>query len=139
MTEKQKSLFGTIAFVVLIVYTIGLTVLAVDQLFGLGLWPPKLDRILMKDINDLGDSSISAEKRDAIAKEIVSYHEFSVPLLIKAIEKNKPGVREPATRCLQEIAKTFFNSDITPLNSDVPKLRQWWQEQKKALEAPAPS
>jgi hypothetical protein len=139
LEEKRSKLLANVAWVTLVFYTLALLVLTLDQFFDWGIWPPKLDRMLKGYIAELGDPSVPAEKKQQAADAIVSWHEFSVPLLIDAIEKNKPGVREPATRCLQDIASKFFNVNITPYDSDPKKLRAWWSEMKDRLEGRAKS
>jgi len=107
--------------------------LTLDHFLGFGMVRPKLDRQLLSDINELAHPNLTTERRNALAAEIVSFHEFSVPLLIQSIERNKPGVREPATLCLQEIARTYFNSDITNFDSNPTMLRQWWRQTQEKL------
>ena len=133
MAEKRYNWLDNLVLVVFIVFVAGLVLLTLDHFLGFGMVRPKLDRQLLSDINELAHPNLTTERRNALAAEIVSFHEFSVPLLIQSIERNKPGVREPATLCLQEIARTYFNSDITNFDSNPTMLRQWWRQTQEKL------
>jgi hypothetical protein len=136
--EKRNNWLDQVVLTVFIVFVAGLALLTLDQFFGFGIIRPKLDRRIVNEINELADPTITSERRTALEQEIVSYHEFSVPLLIESIEKGKPAVKAPATKCLQEIARTYFNSDITSMDSNATQLKQWWrtvQEQFKSGKA----
>ncbi len=133
MNEKPYNWLDQVVLVVFIVFVAGLVVLTLDHFLGFGIIRPKLDRQLLGEISELANPSLPAERRDALEQDIISYHEFSVPLLIESIEQGRSGVKEPATKCLQEIAHTYFNSDIKSLDSDPVKLRQWWRTQEQQL------
>jgi hypothetical protein len=135
LDEKRSKLLANVAWIALIAYTLVLLLLTLDQFLGWGIWPPKLDRMLNEHIAQLGDPKLSPDKKEEIAKYIVSWHEFSVPLLINAIEKNKPGVRDPATKCIQDIAREFFNDEsVKRCGSDPKELRKWWSSMQDYLE-----
>ena len=127
-TTPRQRLIANIVLVVFSLYVAALFVLALDQQFDWGLFPPKLTKQLTAQVEQLGDTKLSVQQRQTIADDIINWNEFSVPVLIKAIEKNQPGVREPALQCLQAIATKFYNADIRPLGSDPVKLRQWYAE-----------
>jgi electron transport complex protein RnfC len=73
--------------------------------------------------------------RDVIEGVRILIRALGVRRAYIAIEKNKPGVREPATKCLQEIARTYFGSDISSLDSDPAKLKDWWRTIQERLNA----
>ena len=133
MAEKRCNRLDTVTLVVFIAFVAVLLLLTLDHFLGFGIVRPKLDRQLLREISQLADPNLPAEQRDALEQDIVSYHEFSVPLLIESIEKNKPGVREPAAKCLQEIARAYFGSDIASLGADPAKLKEWWRTIRERL------
>jgi hypothetical protein len=115
-----------IGLAVFCLYVAALYVLALDQQFHWGLFPTKVDRQLTAQVQQLGDASLTAEKRQALEDDIVSWNTFAVPVLIKAIERDPPNVRDPAARCLQQISQKFYNMDLTPMGTDPAKLHAWW-------------
>jgi hypothetical protein len=118
--------FAKIGAVVFVIYLAMLYSLVGDQFFHWGLYPTKLERDLTAQVAQLGDTSLSAEQRLELQDKIVSWHSFAVPVLIAAIEKNSPGVRDPASQCLVEIAHKFYNTDISAYATDPDKLKTWW-------------
>jgi hypothetical protein len=110
------------------IYVASLYVLALDQQFHWGLFPTKVDRQLTAEVKQLGDSSLTAEKRQSVEDDIISWNTFSVPVLIKAIESGPPNVRDPAAQCLQQISQKFYGVDITSLGTDPAKLQAWWDK-----------
>jgi hypothetical protein len=115
-------------------YVAALFVLVLDQQFDFGLFPPALEATLNAQIRQLGDPQLSAADRQALVANIVNWNEFSVPLLLKAIEKNEPGVGEPAYECLQQIAQQFYNTDLAMYGADPVALRQWWEKTSAKLD-----
>ena len=75
----------------LAVYVGALGVLTADNVFHLGIFPPKLDRILAADIAKLG--SADEKKHVAAQDEILAYHEFSMPPLPRPIRVRPGGPR----------------------------------------------
>jgi hypothetical protein len=119
---------ATIGLVVFCLYVAALYVLALDQQFHWGLFPTKVDKQLTAEVQQLGDSSLTADKRQALVDDIVSWNSFSVPVLIKAIESGVPNVRDPAAQCLQQISLKFYNVDVAAMGTDPVKLHAWWDK-----------
>ena len=118
-------------------YVLVLAVLAADQVFGLGLLPPQLDTHISRNIKSLGDTSLPPEKRRQVMRQIIDYHEFSIPHLINALEKGAPALRQPATFCLVRIGAEFFNLSeerARTLGSDATRWRTWWRATEADLE-----
>ena len=137
----------------LCVYALVLAVLTADQIFGLGLYPPKLDRMIMDHLDHLADPDMPKEERENTEEWLISYHEFAVPHLLKALRGGKPMVTQSATRCLQDIALKFFEPH-DPRNPSEPTLQArrkiasfgadpvlwegWWIETRNRLEEAVP-
>ena len=128
--DKANLLLGGLT-----VYTIILVVLAIDQLFGPWIMVPALDRQLLRQIDKL--TSVDAKAREKAHAEIVSYHEFSIPLLIKALKRDDSTLQPRATACLVEIAKKFFDSDNRSFGPDPKRWSAWWKEVDARLEEAA--
>lgn len=109
-------------------YVASLYVLALDQQFHWGLFPTKVDRQLTAEVQQLGDTSLPADKHQAIVDDLISWNTFSVPVLIKAIESGPANVRDPAAQVLQQISTKFYGADITSLGTDPAKLQAWWDK-----------
>ena len=135
---KKGNLLPNLIVAGFCIYALILAVLTVDQIFNLGLYPPKLDRMLSSHIQALGNPDLKPEEKQALADELVSYHEFSVPLLLKAVKKGDPQVKPAALRCLQEIAARFFDADIRPMGDDPAQLDAWWKDLRAKLDAAVP-
>jgi hypothetical protein len=108
----------------LAVYVGAVGVLTADSVFHLGLFRPKLDRMLATDIVNLGSGD--AEKRRLAQDEIVSYHEFAVPPLLRALERGDARQKERCAECLRQIAAKYFLSDAG-YGTDAAAWRQWWE------------
>jgi HEAT repeat protein len=108
----------------LAVYVGALGVLTADNVLHLGLFPPKLDRILAADIAKLG--SADEKKRVAAQGAIVAYHEFSIPPLIRAMERGDAQQKERCADCLRQIAKKYFLSEAK-CGTDAAAWSQWWR------------
>lgn len=117
-----------VGLVVFCIYVASLYLLALDQQFHWGLFPTKVDRQLTAEVQQLGDPSLTADKRQAVVDDIVSWNSFSVPVLIKAIESGPPNVRDPAAQCLQQLSLKFYNVDLAPMGTDSVKLHAWWDK-----------
>ena len=139
MSEEKKP-DGRHALYIMIgltVYVAVLAVLAADQVFGLGLFPPELDRKLERDIASLADASIPLEKRRATFEEVVGYHEFSVPHLIAALKKKDPALQSAATACLIRIGAQFFGlreDQARAFGSDFRQWETWWKGVQAEME-----
>jgi len=117
-----------VGFVVFCLYVAAMYVLALDQNFHWGLFPNQAEKEISAKISQLGDTSLPAEKHDAVMKDIVNWNTFAVPALLKAIEQGSPAIREPALKCLQTLSLKFYNVDLTKFGSDPAKLNQWWRD-----------
>lgn len=117
-----------VGLVIFGIYVASLYVLALDQQFHWGLFPTKVEKQLTAEIQQLGDSTLAADKRQALVDDIVSWNSFSVPVLIKAIESGPPAVRDPAAQCLQQISLKFYGADVAALGTDPVKLHAWWDK-----------
>ena len=126
--SPRRALLAKLGLLLFGLYVVALYVLALDQEFRWGLFPTKLDRQLNTEIQQLGDPKLAPDQRQAVIDDLVNWNSFAVPPLIAAIEKNQPGVRDPALQCLQAIAVKFYpdQGDITSLGADPVKLKAWW-------------
>jgi len=114
--------------VVFCLYVASLYLLALDQQFHWGLFPTQVEKQLTAQVQQLGDPSLTADKRQALVDEIVGWNSFAVPVLIKAIETGPANVRDPAAQCLQQISLKFYGADIASLGTDPAKLHAWWDQ-----------
>lgn len=131
---KTLSWAGRALLFGLIAYALVLTFFTFDNALELGVVRPKLDRRIIRQINALGDPNLTQEQRRGVMEDIISFHEFSAPLLLDAIEKGDPAVQRYALLCLQEIAARFYNQDIRPAGDDIDELRRWWNEMRQWLD-----
>jgi len=143
--KPTPSKWDNILVVGLVVYALVLAVLAADQLFNLGLFPPELDKMLRRDIRTLAaivsDPNLTDEEKKAkaqpIAEEIVNYHEFSVPHLIKALESKDTRLHDPAAQCLVQIGARFFKlpeAQGKSFGTDPAKWKEWWKQTQAELD-----
>jgi hypothetical protein len=114
--EKHK---GTIGLALLIVYTLGLGVAVADEIFHLGLFPPKLDKLIAKAIDDFASPEVKV--RDQAFNDIVEYGEFAIPLLIKSLDGD-PSVRDASIKALQKITEQKF--------AEPGQWEEWYAEHK---------
>jgi hypothetical protein len=108
----------------LAVYVGALGVLTADSVFRLGLFPPKLDRMLAAEIAKLG--SPGGKQRLAAQDEIVAYHEFSIPPLIAALKRGDAQQKDRCAECLRLIAKKYFLSEAN-YGTDAAAWSEWWR------------
>lgn len=114
--DKHKADIG---LAVLVIYTLCLGGATADQLFNLGLFPTKLDRMIGQAIDKLG--SQDPEARDQAFTEIVQYGDFAVPQLIKALNQQNP-VQEAAIKALKQITDQSMD--------DPAKWKEWYKQHK---------
>ena len=115
--EKYKAELG---LAVLIIYTLSLGVATADELFHLGLFPTKLDRMIAQAIEKF--ESQDPREREQGVKEIIEYGDFAVPQLIKALDE--PGqARTLALRCLKKISGLDFE--------DPEKWKEWYKQHRE--------
>lgn len=109
-----------IGLAVLILYTLSLGVATADELFGLGLFPTKLDRMITAAIQKW--ESPDASVREEGMKEIEEYGDFAVPQLIKCLDREGP-VKEMALQALPKVSGQNFGADVAA-------WKKWYQEHK---------
>src|ERR1700679_2735025 len=63
-----------------VLYVVLLYVLALDQHYQWGLFPTQADRELNGLVSQLGNSSLTPDKRLALMDQIVSWNSFAVPI-----------------------------------------------------------
>jgi len=107
-----------IGLAILILYTLSLGVATADELFGLGLFPTKLDRMISAAIEKW--ESPDARVRDAGMKEIQEYGDFAVPQLIKALDR-EGTVKEMALQALPQVTGQNFGNDVAA-------WKKWYKE-----------
>jgi hypothetical protein len=112
--DKHKADIG---LAVLILYTLSLSVATADQLFDLGLFPTKLDRMIAESIRKFNSDST----RDEGMKEIIQYGDFAVPQLIKSLDDGDK-VRTSCIAALQKIT----DQDM----KDPAKWKEWYNQHK---------
>ena len=138
---KTKINNDTLLLAGMTAYVVVLLVLTVDQIFGPWLIVPELDRHLMAQIRAL--AAADAVDRQGAETEIVSYHEFSIPLLIKTLKKGDTKLHAPAARCLVQIARKFFQryspANYESFGTDPAPWEEWWEKTDAMLERAAQS
>lgn len=110
-----------IGLVVLILYTLTLGVAAADEIFDLGMFPDKLDRMISESIDKF--KSLDPAVREAGVNEIKEYGDFAVPQLIKSLDEDGQA-RELALECLNSITDKNFGSDVDA-------WKDWYDKHKK--------
>ncbi len=118
LVVKYKAEIG---LVVLVLYGITLGIAAGDEIFDLGLFPTKLDRMIEESIGKF--KSPDSGLREEGVKEIKEYGDFAVPQLIEALDDDSE-VRELALECLTEVTEQKFGRDVEAWKS-------WYKEHKK--------
>ena len=104
---------------ILIVYTLTLGVATADEIFHLGLFPTKLDKMIATAIEKTNDPDQAVVKQ--AASEIVEYGDFSVPQLIAALDGGAP--QDLVIQSLKKITGQDF--------SDPAKWKEWYREHQK--------
>lgn len=109
-----------IGLVVLVVYAITLGIAAADEIFDLGLFPTKLDRMISESIEKF--SSEDQSMREQGVMEIEQYGDFAVPQLIEALDKGGQ-VKDLALKCLPLVTETDFGTDVEA-------WKKWYKDHK---------
>ncbi len=117
MKELWDNYKANVGLVLLIVYTLSLGVATADEVFGLGLFKTKLEKMINVAV-DKFDSEVKSE-REAAARELIEYGDFAVPQLVSALGGEGPA-RELAIYCLQQITDEKY--------SDPGEWEQWYQQ-----------
>jgi len=74
-----------------------------------------------------------AEYRDNVIEFVINYHEFSIPLLIPALESRSPQTAAAATVCLHQIAWRFFRQRLDT-GADADAWRAWWRKTNEEMD-----
>lgn len=114
--DKHKADIG---LAILVIYTLSLAVATTDQIFGLGLFPAKLDRMIAESIEKF-DSGEEKLRKEGV-REIIEYGDFSVPQLIKALDKDS-RTRDLAVHSLEKITEQEFK--------DIGEWKDWYKRHK---------
>ncbi|MDQ7778259.1 MAG: hypothetical protein RDV41_00940 [Planctomycetota bacterium] len=116
LLEKHGATIGLILFAV---YAAILGTLAIDQAFGLGLFPTPLDKYLTERIEKLGDPDVVVAE-EARRELVEQWRGLAVDTLIPALEWREP-IRSRARACLVEITGQNFGMQPGP-------WEDWWAE-----------
>jgi len=118
-TETIKRKWPQVALVILALYTCSLAVATADEVFHLGIFPTRLERMISKAINNLksSDPQVSA----AAKKELELYGDFAIPQLIKAL--NDSATKTQAL----ELLKSATGKDLGP---DPKEWKDWYSRHK---------
>ena len=104
---------------ILIVYTLTLGVATVDEIFHLGLFPTKLDKMVAAAIEKTNSPDQEEVKR--AVNEIVEYGDFSVPQLVAALDGGAP--QDQVIQSLKRITGQEF--------TDPAQWKAWYREHQK--------
>lgn len=114
--SKRKADIG---LAVLVIYTLTLGVATADELFNLGLFPTKLDKMIAAAVKQL--ESDDPGLRQKALQDLVEYGDFAVPQLIRALDKERTP-RDLALKALEEIQGEKKPSPEA--------WKKWYQENK---------
>jgi len=117
--ENVKRIWPKVALALLVIYTLSLAVATADEIFNLGLFPTKLERMIGKAIKNL--KSPDSEVQFQAKKEIELYGDFAIPQLIKALDA--PEIKHQAL----ELLKTVSGKN---LGQDPKAWRDWYKKHK---------
>lgn len=128
LPPAHRPLLARGALMAFCLYVAAIYVLALDQNLHWGLFPSASDKQIAAQIQELGNASLTKEKHDLLAQDLVNWNTFAVPPLLTAIEKGPPAIRDPAVKILQTIALKHYNTNISSYGADPVKLKQWWKD-----------
>jgi hypothetical protein len=114
-----KNKWPQIALVVLVLYTASLAVATADEVFHLGIFPTRLERMISKAITNLKSSD--PQVKDQAQKELELYGDFAIPQLIKVLDD--PLIK---TQVL-ELLKTASGKDLGP---NPKEWKDWYDRHK---------
>ncbi len=114
--EKNKA---NIALAVLLIYTLILGVAAADDIFKLGMFPTKLEKMIAKSIDEF--SSPDAEAKQKAINSILEYGDFAAPQLMKAMREGGE-TEELSISCMQKITGQKFKT--------VEEWNKWYEANK---------
>jgi hypothetical protein len=99
--DKHKANIG---LAVLIIYCLSLGVATADEVFHLGIFKTKIEKMVAACIDDF---SAERTRQDKAVKDLVEYGEFAVPQLVRALDRGGPA-QELSIQCLQQITGQTF-------------------------------
>ena len=108
-----------IGLAVLVIYTLTLGVATADELFNLGLFPTKLDKMIAAAVKQL--ESDDPGLRQKALQDLVEYGDFAVPQLIRALDKER-APQDLVIKALEEIQREKKPSPEA--------WKKWYQENK---------
>jgi len=114
--SKRKADIG---LAVLVIYTLTLGVATADELFNLGLFPTKLDKMIAAAVKQL--ESDDPGLRQKALQDLVEYGDFAVPQLIRALDKER-APQDLVIKALEEIQREKKPSPEA--------WKKWYQENK---------
>jgi len=117
--DKLKQKWPQIALVILGLYTLSLAVATADEVFHLGIFPTRLERMISKAIKNL--KSPEAAVQDQAKKELELYGDFAIPQLIKAMDD--PQIKSQVL----ELLKSATGKDLGP---DPKEWKNWYSRHK---------
>lgn len=117
--DKLKQKWPQIALVILGLYTLSLAVATADEVFHLGIFPTRLERMISKAINNM--KSPDASVQDQAKKELELYGDFAIPQLIKALDD--PQIKVQAL----ELLKSATGKDLGP---DPKEWKNWYSKHR---------
>jgi hypothetical protein len=118
--EKVLKYKAEIGLVVLVIYAITLGIAAADEIFDLGLFPTKLDRMIAESIQNFKSPDPSV--RDQAVMEIQQYGDFAVPQLIDALDE-QGQTKELALKCLVMVTDQDFGDNMEA-------WKRWYENHK---------
>jgi hypothetical protein len=116
---EMKNKWPQIALVLLVLYTLSLAVATADEVFHLGIFPTRLERMISKAIKDL--KSPDAQVQEQARKELELYGDFAIPQLIKALDD--PAIKSKVLELLKEAS----GKDLGP---DPKQWKDWYSRHK---------
>jgi len=122
--EHYKAYF---VLALLAVWVVAFGIGLADMVFDLGWFPTRLERMLRQDIRKLQDADPNV--RSAAEKELIDYNQFSVPVLLRMMQRGDKATRLNCARCLAKIAERYFGQKID-FGEDIEKWKKWWRQNK---------
>ena len=100
---------GNIVLGILVLYTLSLVVITVDEVFRMGWFPTALEKQINAQVDVLVDGDEG--QRNLAAQRLLEIGDFSVPALIKQLDAENPTVRENTTTLLTKLTGQRFGTD----------------------------
>lgn len=119
IVEFLKKRKGEIGLTLLIIYSITLGIATADEIFDLGIFPTKLEKMIAQSIEKL--KSNDKQIQEQAMKELEEYGDFAVPQLIKAIDNE--NIRPLVLETLKKVAGK-------DLGNDPNAWKEWYKRHK---------